>query len=306
MVFEKSDAPGGLLRYGIPDFKLNKRIIDRRIEVFINEGIQFKTGVALGKHFGIQELVAKFDAVLIAMGAEMPRDLKVEGRELDGVCFAMDFLKKQNRVVAGVEKHDNDFLSAKDKKVLVIGGGDTGSDCVGTAIRQQAASVTQIEILSKPPEERSVNNPWPYWPNVLRTSNSHEEGCERRWGLATRRFIGEKGRLKKVEVVKVRWERNENEEMRMFEINGTNEFIDAEMVLLALGFLHPVHDELLKIDRLKFDDRGNIKTDNNKYTGVEKIFAAGDVERGASLVVHAIEAGEKAAVGINAFLKYSE
>ncbi len=304
-VFEKSDAIGGLLRYGIPDFKLNKRVIDRRMEIFIDEGIEFKTGIAVGKHIGIHELIITFDAVLIAVGAEVPRDLKLEGRELDGICFAMDFLKKQNRIIAGLEKHDNDFLLAKDKKVLVIGGGDTGSDCVGTAIRQQAESVTQIEILPKPPGNRTVDNPWPYWPAVLRTSSSHEEGCERSWGLATKRFIGEKGKLKKVEVVKVSWDRNGKGDMRMCEINGTNEYIDAEMVLLAMGFLHPVHDELLKIEGLKFDERGNIKTDNNKYTGVEKIFAAGDVERGASLVVHAIEAGKQAAAGINAFLKYA-
>jgi glutamate synthase (NADPH/NADH) small chain len=302
-VFEKNDAIGGLLRYGIPDFKLNKRIIDRRLEMFINEGIEFKTGMAVGKDVDINELLAGFDAVLIAAGAEHPRDLNIEGRELDGVYFAMDFLTRQNRVVAGLEKHDESYLFAKGKKVLVIGGGDTGSDCVGTAIRQQAASVTQIEILPKPFEKRRADNPWPYWPDVLRTSSSHEEGCERRWSLATNRFTGENGKLKQAGVVQVEWERRGNGDMVMREIPGTAEFIDTEMVLLAMGFLHPVHDGLLNIKGLEFDKRGNIKTNKDKYTGVEKLFAAGDAERGASLVVHAIEAGKQAAAGINAFLK---
>ena len=301
-VFEKNDAAGGLLRYGIPDFKLNKRILDRRLEIFTAEGIEFKTGIAVGRDVDIQELLANFDAVLIAAGAEHPRDLKAEGRELDGIYFAMDFLTRQNRVVAGLDKHDENFLLAKGKKVLVIGGGDTGSDCVGTAIRQQAASVTQIEILPRPPVTRSDNNPWPYWPDILRTSSSHEEGCERRWGLTTKRFMGDNGKLKQAEVMQVRWERSENGKMEMRELPGTTELIETEMVLLAMGFLHPVHDGLLALKGLELDQRGNIKTDKIKFTGVEKLFAAGDAERGASLVVHAIESGKIAASGINEFL----
>ncbi|MDD4755921.1 MAG: FAD-dependent oxidoreductase, partial [Prolixibacteraceae bacterium] len=274
----------------------------RRLEIFTEEGIEFKTGIAVGRDVDIQELLANFDAVLIAAGAEHPRDLKAEGRELDGIYFAMDFLTRQNRVEAGLDKHDEDFLLAKGKKVLVIGGGDTGSDCVGTAIRQQAASVTQIEILPRPPVTRSDNNPWPYWPDILRTSSSHEEGCERRWGLTTKRFMGDNGKLKQAEVMQVRWERGENGKMEMRELPGTTELIETEMVLLAMGFLHPVHDGLLALKGLEFDQRGNIKTDKMKFTGVEKLFAAGDAERGASLVVHAIESGKIAASGINEFL----
>lgn len=302
-VFEKSDAAGGLLRYGIPDFKLNKRIIDRRLEIFTEEGVSFKTGVAVGRDIDIHELIAGYDAVLIAIGAEVPRELSVEGRELDGVCFAMDFLRMQNRVVAGLEKHGENALFARGKNVLVIGGGDTGSDCVGTAIRQQAASVTQIEILPRPPEKRNINNPWPYWPDVLRTSSSHEEGCERRWSLATKRFTGKDGKLKQTEVVSVEWERGDSGGMVMREVPGTKQIIETDMVLLAMGFLHPVQEGLMKVKGLEFDKRGNIKTDQYKFTGVDKLFAAGDAERGASLVVHAIEAGKKAAAGINMFLK---
>lgn len=302
-VFEKNDAIGGLLRYGIPDFKLNKRVIDRRLALFVDEGMDFKTNVNVGVDITKEELLKKFDAVLLAVGAEQPRDLPVEGRDLDGVHFAMDFLTQQNKVVAGKTISAKKRISAKDKHVLVIGGGDTGSDCVGTSNRQQAKSVTQIEILPKPPEKRENNNPWPYWPNTLRSSSSHEEGCERRWSLSTKRFIGENGKLKQTEVVQVEWAKDENGRWIMNEVEGTTQLLDTDLVLLSMGFTQPVHNGLLDALDVEYDPRGNVKVNELKQTTVEKIFAAGDAEKGASLVVHAIEAGKVAARGVDAFLR---
>jgi glutamate synthase (NADPH) small chain len=302
-VFEKNDAIGGLLRYGIPDFKLNKRVIDRRLEIFVDEGIDFKTNVAVGVDISKDELLKKFDAVLLAVGAEQPRDLPVEGRDLDGVHFAMDFLTQQNKVVAGKTIPAKKRILAKDKHVLVIGGGDTGSDCVGTSNRQQAKSVTQIEILPKPPEKRENNNPWPYWPNTLRSSSSHEEGCERRWSLSTKRFIGENGKLKQTEVVQVEWAKDENGRWIMNEVEGTTQLLNTDLVLLSMGFTQPVHNGLLDALGVEYDPRGNVKVNELKQTTAERIFAAGDAEKGASLVVHAIEAGKVAARGVDAFLR---
>ena len=301
-VFEKNDAIGGLLRYGIPDFKLNKGVIDRRLGIFVDEGIQFKTKVNVGVDITKDELLGEFDAVLLAIGAEQPRDLPVEGRDLEGVYFAMDFLIQQNKVVAGYNFSEEERISAKEKNVLVIGGGDTGSDCVGTSIRQKANSVTQIEILPKPPETRVDNNPWPYWPNTLRTSSSHQEGCERRWSLSTKRFIGENGKLTQAEIVQVEW-KNENGRWNMNEVPGTAEIIDVDLALLSMGFTQPVHIGLLEQLDVEYDQRGNVKVKENKQTSVEKIFAAGDVEKGASLVVHAIEAGKVAAKNVDEFLR---
>ncbi|QGY45373.1 glutamate synthase small subunit [Maribellus comscasis] len=302
-VFEKNDAIGGLLRYGIPDFKLNKGIIDRRLNLFLDEGIEFKTNVNVGVDVTKKDLLAEYDAVLLAIGAEQPRNLPVEGRDLNGVHFAMDFLMQQNKVVAGQSFSEEERILAKDKNVLVIGGGDTGSDCVGTSIRQKATSVTQIEILPKPPEKRVDNNPWPYWPNTLRTSSSHKEGCERRWSLSTKRFIGdESGTLKQVEIVQVEWT-NEDGRWVMNEVPGTNEILDIDLVLLAMGFTQPVHVGLLDELDVEYDQRGNVKVNEEKQTSVENIFAAGDVEKGASLVVHAIEAGKVAAKNVDEFLR---
>ncbi|MEL7586900.1 MAG: glutamate synthase subunit beta [Prolixibacteraceae bacterium] len=301
-VFEKSDAIGGLLRYGIPDFKLNKGIIDRRLNVFKAEGIVFKTNVNVGVDISRDELLSEFDAVVLAMGAETPRDLRVEGRELKGVYYAMEFLTQQNKVVAGRKISDEERLLAEGKHVLVIGGGDTGSDCVGTSIRQKAASVTQIEILPKPPAERAGNNPWPYWPNTLRSSSSHEEGCERRWSLSTKRLIGEDGVVKQAEIVEVTWDKDEQGRWMMTEVPGTEEIINADLVLLSMGFTQPVRSGLLETLGIDLDERGNVKVDKNKQSSVKKIFAAGDVERGASLVVHAIQAGKVAAANVDKFL----
>jgi glutamate synthase (NADPH/NADH) small chain len=302
-VFEKADAIGGLLRYGIPDFKLSKNVIDRRLQLFLDEGMIFKTKVNVGVDLSKDELYGEFDAVLLAVGAEQPRDLPVEGRDLEGVHFAMDFLTQQNKKVAGKLPENEKRILAKHKNVLVIGGGDTGSDCVGTSIRQKAKSVTQIEILPKPAEKREGNNPWPYWPNTLRTSSSHQEGCERRWNLSTKRFIGENGKLKQVELVQVEWLKDANGRWNMNEVPGTTEIVDCELALLSMGFTQPVHVGLLDALGLDYDQRGNVKVNGNKQTSVAKLFAAGDAEKGASLVVHAIEAGKVAAKNIDTFLR---
>ncbi len=304
-VYEKNDAIGGLLRYGIPDFKLSKSVIDRRLELFVDEGIIFKPNVNVGVDILKEELYNEYDAVLLAVGAEQPRDLPVEGRDLEGVYFAMDFLTQQNKKVSGKLNGEEFRILAKGKNVLVIGGGDTGSDCVGTSIRQKAKSVTQIEILPKPAEKREDNNPWPYWPNTLRTSSSHMEGCERRWNLSTKRFIGENGKLKQVELVQVDWKKDATGRWNMSEIAGTEEIIEVEMALLSMGFTQPVHVGLLDALGVYYDQRGNVKVNNKKQTSVEKLFAAGDAEKGASLVVHAIEAGKVAAKNMDAFLRES-
>jgi glutamate synthase (NADPH/NADH) small chain len=302
-VFEKNDAIGGLLRYGIPDFKLSKSVIDRRLLLFVEEGMIFKPNVNVGVDIKKEELLKEFDAVVLAVGAEQPRDLPVEGRDLEGVYFAMDFLMQQNKKVAGKQIPENERILARDKNVLVIGGGDTGSDCVGTSIRQKAKSVTQIEILPKPADKREENNPWPYWPNVLRTSSSHLEGCERRWSLNTKRFIGENGKLKQVEVVQVEWKKDASGRFVMNEIGGTTKVLNVDLALLSMGFTQPVHLGLLDSLGVEYDARGNVKVSAKKQTSVDKIFAAGDAEKGASLVVHAIEAGKVAAKNVDEYLR---
>ncbi|NQU86539.1 MAG: glutamate synthase subunit beta [Mariniphaga sp.] len=302
-VFEKNDAIGGLLRYGIPDFKLNKGVIDRRLDLYVEEGINFKTNINVGIDITKDELLKEFDAVVLTIGAEQARDLPVEGRDLEGVHFAMDFLTQQNKVNAGQSIPEDTHIRAKGKKVLVIGGGDTGSDCVGTSIRQKAESVLQIEILSKPLNERGETDPWPYWPNILRTSSSHKEGCDRRWSLSTKKLIGENGRVKQAEVVEVEWNKDENGRWKMNEIQDSNELIDVDLVLLSMGFTQPVHSGLLDELGVEYNKRGNIKVNDQKQTSVEKIFAAGDVERGASLVVHAIQCGKIAAANVDVFLR---
>jgi glutamate synthase (NADPH/NADH) small chain len=301
-VFEKNNAIGGLLRFGIPDFKLSKTVIDRRLAIFVDEGINFRTNVNVGVDVTVDGLMADFDAVVLANGAEQPRDLPVVGRELKGVYFAMEFLTQQNRRIAGETIPEEINISAKDKKVLIIGGGDTGSDCVGTSVRQKAASVTQIEILPKPSNERALNNPWPYWPNTLRTSSSHLEGCERRWSLSTKQLIGENGVVKQAELVTVEWGKDEAGRWVMNEVAGSSEIVDVDLVLLSMGFTQPVHNGLLDSLGLEYDARGNVKVNAKKQTSNPKIFACGDVESGASLVVRAIEAGKVAAANVDEFL----
>ncbi len=301
-VFEKNSGIGGLLRFGIPDFKLSKTIIDRRLEIFLEEGIIFKPNVAVGVDISRDELLAKFDAVVLANGAEQARDLPLEGRDLKGVYYAMEFLSQSNKRIAGEEIPEELSIFAKDKRVLVIGGGDTGSDCVGTSIRQKAKSVTQIEILPKPAENRADNNPWPYWPNTLRTSSSHLEGCERRWSLNTKRFIGENGEIKQVELVTVNWDKDKAGRWVMTEKQGSEEILDVDLVLLSMGFTQPVHNGLLDSLQIEYDQRGNVKVNAKKQTSNAKVFACGDVEAGASLVVRAIEAGKIAAFNVDEFL----
>jgi glutamate synthase (NADPH) small chain len=300
-VFEKDDAIGGLLRYGIPDFKLNKQVIDRRITLLEAEGIVFKTSVEVGKDISAKELMLEYDAICLCVGAMQPRDIPIEGRELEGVHFAMDFLTQQNRVVAGLPVDSTKKIHAKDKNVLVIGGGDTGSDCVGTSNRQGAASVMQIEILPKPPEKKNPESPWPFWPTILKTSSSHEEGCDREWSLNTKRFIGENGKVTGAEVVEVQWVK-ENGRNIMVEVPGTTRVIKTELVLLSLGFVHPIHQGLLDSLGVQYDPRGNVLANEKLGASVAKVFAAGDSTLGASLVVKAIYSGRQAALGINEYL----
>ncbi|MDR0954268.1 MAG: glutamate synthase subunit beta [Rikenellaceae bacterium] len=301
-VFEKDEVVGGLLRLGIPDFKLSKRIVERRVNLMQEEGVEFKTGVQVGKDLPISTLVKDFDAVCIAIGAGVPRDLPVEGRDLKGVYFALELLKQQNRVVSGAEIAPKERISAKGKKVLVIGGGDTGSDCVGTSIRQGAASVTQIEIMPQPPEGHNPDTPWPAWPNVLKTSSSHEEGCARRWNLDTLRFIGEKGQVKGVEVERVEWTKGEDGRWQMSR-TGEKEVIEADLVLLSMGFVHPAQDDVVAELQLAIDPRKNIRCDDSMRASHKKVFVAGDATTGASLVVRAMASAQKAAENIDRFLR---
>ncbi len=300
-LFEKDDAVGGLLRYGIPDFKLNKKVIDRRLEILIKEGLTIQTSTHVGFDIKGKAILKEYDAVCLAIGSMKPRDIPVEGRDLKGIYFAMDFLTQQNKVIKGTEIPEKERILAAGKNVLIIGGGDTGSDCVGTSARHGAKSILQIEILPKPPQERLPDNPWPYWPNIFKTSSSHEEGCERRWNISTRKFLGENGYVRQAETIEVEWI-NENGQMIMKEKPETLQIINVDLVLLAMGFLHPVHEGLADEFGLEYDTRGNIKTDSKYQTSVPKIFAAGDSITGASLVVRAIHHGREAAKAIHEYL----
>lgn len=296
VVFEKADRVGGLLRYGIPDFKMEKHLIDRRTEQMRAEGVEFRTGQHVGKDIAMKKIVDEFDAVVMSGGAEQPRDLPVPGRELAGVHFAMDFLPQQNKVVAG-DKIDGQ-LKATGKHVIVIGGGDTGSDCVGTSNRHGAASVTQFELLPQPPEKENKPMVWPYWPVKLRTSSSHEEGCQRDWSVATKRFEGKNGKVEKLVAARVEWK-----DGKMQEVPGSEFTLKADLVLLAMGFVGPVPTGLLEQAGVEKDSRGNVKADTENYrTSVAKVFAAGDMRRGQSLVVWAIREGRQCARAVDEFL----
>lgn len=303
-VFEKNEAPGGLLRFGIPDFKLDKSVIDRRVALMEAEGVEFRCGVNVGRDIKATQLLEDYDAVCLAIGAEVPRDLRIEGRELKGVHFALELLRQQNRVNAGRKFTEKERVTAKGKNVLVIGGGDTGSDCVGTSHRQGALSVTQIELMPKPPVDDNPDTPWPYWPVVLKTSSSHEEGCDRRWLLDTRRFIpDDKGCVSEVEVEEVEWEKDSSNGRMNLVHTGRKSTIKAELVLLAMGFTNPLAEGLLDQLGVEKDARGNVKVDPLTHaTDVDKVFAAGDVASGASLVVRCIAAGRDAAKGIHVYL----
>ena len=303
-LYEKSSKLGGLLRFGIPDFKLEKWVLDRRIGQMSAEGVQFKTNVDVGVTISASELKKNFDVVLLTMGAGAPRDLKVPGRELAGVHYAMEFLTLSNKAVSGEIKADQ-IISAKGKTVLVIGGGDTGSDCVGTSNRQRAKKVYQFEILPKPKEWKEPWNPsWPNWPLILRTSTSHEEGCQRDWAITTKKITGKDGKVHEVHCARVEWNLDKTTgQYFMDEIPGSEFVLQADLVLLAMGFVHVEHSKLLTDLGVQFDGRGNIQTNGNFMSTVPGVFAAGDTVRGASLVVWAISQGRQAAQAMDLHLK---
>jgi glutamate synthase (NADPH/NADH) small chain len=296
-VFERADEVGGLLRYGIPDFKLDKRILDRRLAVMKEEGVQFVTNAHVGINMSVQALRDEYDALLLCGGSTVPRDLPIPGRNLKGVHFAMDFLTQQNRRV-GDKKITTEDIWATGKDVVVIGGGDTGSDCVGTANRHQAKSVTQIEILTKPPKDRTPAMPWPNWPMILRTSTSHEEGCQRQWSILTKEFVGDaQGKLTGIKVVDVVW----TQPNQFAEQPGTERVVPCNLALLAMGFLHPERQGMLQQLGVDLDERGNVRC-SQFQTSAEGVFAAGDMRRGQSLVVWAISEGREAARVVDQFL----
>jgi glutamate synthase (NADPH) small chain len=305
-VFEKSDRIGGLLRYGIPDFKMEKWLIDRRVEQMEAEGVLFRAAIKVGVDIDIGSLAEEFDALAMTGGAEAPRDLEVPGRELDGIHFAMDFLPQQNKRNAGDSEEraaPHGTITAEDRHVVVIGGGDTGSDCIGTSVRQGAASVTQLEILPKPPERENKPLVWPDWPMKLRTSSSHEEGCERDWSVLTKRAIGDDGRVAALECVRVEWVRGTDGRFAMQEVPETTFTLRADLVLLAMGFLGPRKFGMVEQSGVALDPRGNVSANTVDYrTSVEKVFAAGDMRRGQSLVVWAIREGRQCARAIDQFL----
>jgi len=302
-LFEKGEKIGGLLRYGIPDFKLDKGVLDRRIEQMSAEGVNFETGVAIGEDLSIRYIQNKFDSVLITMGAGAPRNLPVPGRELKGVYFAMEYLSQSNKNVSG-EFFDDDVINAKGKTVLVIGGGDTGSDCVGTANRQGAKKVYQVEIMPKPLEWTEPHNPsWPDWPSILRTSSSHKEGCERDWNIATLGFEGKNGVVNKGRFQRVEWKSDPaGGRPQMVPVEGSEFDLKVDLIFLAMGFVHVEHNRIITDLNLELDGRGNIKTDGNYGTSIDGVFAAGDAETGASLVVRAIAHGRKAAEAVDQYL----
>ncbi|HXL82505.1 MAG TPA: glutamate synthase subunit beta [Casimicrobiaceae bacterium] len=300
VLFEKNDRIGGLLRYGIPDFKMGKHHIDRRTQQMQLEGVEFRVNQHVGETgangVDARELVAEYDAVVLSAGSEHPRDLDVPGRELDGVHFAMDFLPLQNKRVAG----DSNVppLTASGKHVVVIGGGDTGSDCVGTSNRQRALSVTQFELLPQPPEHENKPLVWPYWPMKLRTSSSHEEGCERDWAVQTKAFKGEGGKVKTLVASRV-----EFRDGKLHDVPNTEFVLKADLVLFAMGYVHPVHEGMLDALGVAYDARGNVNADTDTYrTSIAKVFAAGDTRRGQSLVVWAIREGRQCARAVDEFL----
>ncbi|MFA6702456.1 MAG: glutamate synthase subunit beta [Dysgonamonadaceae bacterium] len=298
-VFEKDNKPGGLLRYGIPNFKLSKYIIDRRLKLLMEEGVEFVTNTEIGRDIPGSQIMIEYDAVCLAVGAGKPRDIALDGRELKGIYFAMDFLSQEIRILQGEEAVSTERISAKDKDVLVIGGGDTGSDCVGTSIRQGAKSVMQIEIMPQPPIGKNPATSWPHpFPQILKTSSSHEEGCSRRWLLNTLSFKGENGCVKEVVSEMVRWEKDANNRFTMVS-SGHQETLKADLVLLALGFVHPVHEGLLNELGVTYDVRGNVAVDKQHGSSVPNVFAAGDAMMGASLVVKAIASGRKVAEDIH-------
>ncbi|MES9852790.1 MAG: glutamate synthase subunit beta [Candidatus Thiodiazotropha sp. L084R] len=305
VLYEKQNRIGGLLRYGIPDFKLDKKIIDRRMAQMRTEGVEFKTSINIGIDLPGKQLIDDFDAVVLTGGSEKPRDLSIPGREFNGVHYAMDFLRSNSHKVQGDQV--DDFISAHGKHVVVIGGGDTGSDCIGTSIRHGAAHVTQLEILPQPPEKEEKGTTWPNWPNKMRTSSSQEEGCDRMWQVATKNFIDDgNGNLSAVRCVKVEWEKDSAGNWKMSEVEGSEFELKADLVTLAMGFVHPVHEGLLEELGVDLDNRGNVKAateGGSAYkTSIDGVYAAGDMRRGQSLVVWAIREGRQCARAVDEYL----
>jgi glutamate synthase (NADPH/NADH) small chain len=302
-IFERDDRIGGLLRYGIPDFKLEKWVIDRRLNLMEEEGIVFKTNSEVGKNINAGDLLKDFDAIVLCAGATQPRPLPIPGCDLKGVHYAMEFLSQQNKRVAGDKFMRKDEILATDKHVIVIGGGDTGSDCIGTSNRHGAKSITQIELLAKPPAARADDNPWPQWPMIVRTSSSHEEGCERYWSILSKEFIGDKkGNVNALKVVDIKWEVDKQTRKPYFkEIEGTERNLPCDLALLAIGFIHPEHNGVISQLGIELDEKGNVK-DKDYQTNIEKIFSAGDMRRGQSLVVWALAEGREAAIRVDKFL----
>ena len=302
-LFEKNASLGGLLRYGIPDFKMEKHLIDRRLTQMRAEGVVFRSNTEVGVTVSADEILQQFDVMVLTGGSETPRDLGVPGRDLDGVHYAMDFLAQQNKRIAGEDVTDNRTILAGGKHVVVIGGGDTGSDCVGTSIRQGAASVTQLEVMPKPPEMEDKALSWPNWPLKLRTSSSHLEGADRDWSVATKAFTGDDGRVTGLELVRNEWKQNENGQFSMAELPATKFHLKADLVLLAMGFIHPKPAGLLDELSIALDERGNVKADETSYkTSRKNVFVAGDMRRGQSLVVWAIKEGRRAARAVDEHL----
>jgi glutamate synthase (NADPH/NADH) small chain len=301
-VFERDNYVGGLLRLGIPDFKLEKPVVERRVQQMRDEGVEFKTAVYVGRNLSVDELVNGFDAVVLAIGSTIPRNLDVPGRELAGVHFAMEYLTQQNRINAGEEVAPDERITAEGKRVIILGGGDTGADCLGTAHRQGAEIVRQYELLPEPPLRRTPNNPWPQWPLILRSSAAHEEGGVRDYNILTKALTGSNGTVEKLHAVRLDWTPDANGRPQMQEVAGSEFEVDADLVLLAMGFLHPERNGLVEALGVELDPRGNVKTDANKMTSRPGIFAAGDASRGQSLVVWALAEGREAARGVDLYL----
>jgi len=301
-VYEKNDRIGGLLRYGIPDFKLDKKIVQRRVDLMKEEGVDFVTSVNVGVDVKAMELLGHHDAVVLCGGSEQARDLDIDGRSLKGIYKAMDFLKQCNKTVAGDTMSSDEIIEVKGKKVVVIGGGDTGSDCIGNSRRFGADSILQIELMGKPPVLRSEDNPWPLWPMTFKTSSSQEEGCDREWAICTKRFLSEDGvHLSGIEVVRVNWTQNEDGKYVMTEVEGSSIVIECDVVFLAMGFVNPMKEGMLNQLALQLDERGNVDTTEYK-TSVDRIFSAGDMRRGQSLVVWAIAEGRACAAAVESYL----
>ena len=302
-LFERDDKIGGLLRYGIPDFKMEKWVLDRRLNQMEEEGVEFRTSVNVGMDISADDLTSQFDAVVLAGGSTVPRDLPIPGRELDGIHFAMEYLPQQNRKVAGIWPEEREQISAEGKNVVILGGGDTGADCLGTVIRQGAKEIFQFEIMPKPPTSRDETMPWPDYPMILRVSSAHEEGGQREWSVNTKFFSGENGRVMKLHGVHVAFSLpDEFGRRKMHEVENSEFTIDADLVLLAMGFVHPQKEGLLERLGVELDSRSNVKADQNYATNVPGVFVCGDMRRGQSLIVWAIAEGREAARGVDAYL----